>query len=687
VLPPLLHPSPLYREEEVAVIVQEGTQNERCPQANTFSKISHLLLGESETSPFSRSSLISSDPPFIKDLEHAPYGFSLFIDYDLNYVGGWAYATDFASAEWSEEIFQSAVVRKRKVYRLFVRDCDLSRALLLKESWRSSYRSIHPMFISAALEGYQHKIEMVVEYQRLLRDRYDSYNLIYSDPAQWNFALPYPPATAPVEATDPDFVDPTSCPLSYLRPLDQCTSFKLIDGWQILHDFIHVLHPCKDEMGWQYSNSFLNDCDRLPGSRSHWSRPSTDKGRPLVRRRLWMRTLVRDCDLEECRVALDAHIAAHPRGVIFSSRLQRRSSYRKRWCDAAATLRDDAIEIRIENNYQKFVTYSLHGCEPVLLSQLSGEGDLMNKFFLFGLRRIGGARLAGLPVVENHLDPTGGVFCILNAPSAELRDRWVSALTHQLLLVNTYRFLRQSCSQWCPVIGPPCLVDVPYITGRLWKKGDLVWKFRTFELRKSGILAYFKRGRLIGEVKLLNECSIQIPPDISFQFPFDIMTCDGTSVLRLAASDAETRQRWMTALRWSISAAWERKVAINSAVVGKKKEHAGVFWYDGEVDLFETPSSHEPSYNFDDLKDKVRDFPSEEGRAGVCGSPNWMLMMVGLTAEGELGSYSSEIDHLESLEERELRPCHAASTDRYSHWTANYSDSEEEGGVGVGRDV
>jgi hypothetical protein len=649
------------------VIVQEGLQNERSAEANTFSKISHLLLGSpaGDAPSFSRLSLLLSDPPFIENLDQILCGFSLLIDYDSESAGDWTYAEDFTSADWSDAYCQSSAVRRRKVYRLLVRDCDLSRAVLLKESWRSRYRSIHPRFIAAALEGYQYKIEMVVEYERLLRDRYDSYNLIYSDPAHWNYALPYPPATSAEEeldeSTDPDFIDPTSCPLSYLRPLDQCTSFKLIDGWQILHDFIHVLHPSKDETGWQYSDCFLNDCDRLPCSSSHWS-PLNGEGRSLVRRRLWMRTLVRDRDLEACRLALDAHIAALPRGVIFSSRLQRRSSYRKRWCDATATLRDKVIEIRIENNYRRFVSFSLDGCEPVLLSQLSGEGDLVNKFFLFGLRRIGGALLAGLPAVENHLDTTGGVFCILNAPSAELRDQWVSALTHQLLLINTYRFLRQSCSQWCPLIGPPCLVDAPYISGRLWKKGRLVWKFRTFELRKSGILAYFKRGRLIGEAKLLNECSIQIPLDITFQFPFDLMTCDGEVVLRLAAPDAETRQKWMTAIRWSISAAWERKVSINSPVGGGKK---GVFWCDGEVDFFETSSTSAPSFELGDIKDE-HPFSGEGKQVRVSRSGDRMVMMVGLRAEGRC---SSEMDRSESQEES-----------GWIHWTANYSDSEEEGG-------
>jgi hypothetical protein len=645
---------------------------------------------------FDRASLLPADPVWIVDLNPMPVEFSVFLDYDLDHDEGWLYAEHFHSTDWSELYNQTFYVRRRKVFRLLMSNDDLELGQALKDSWLARSRTIHPRFISSALKGYEHKIEMVIEYQRFLRDRYDSYNLIYSDPAHWNFALPAPPPASGFdslfdETNDFNFVDPTSCPLSYLRPLDQCTSFKLIDGWQILHDFIHLLHPNKDEAGWQYSDIFLNDCERTnapTSASSHWS---NSRGFPprSVRRRLWMRTLVKDCDLEDCRAALDDSIAAHPRGVIFSSRLQRRSCYRKRWCDAVATLKDSVIEIEIENNYQRFVSYPLQGCEPVLLSHLTGEGDLINKFFLFGLRRIGGGLLPGLPV-ENNLDSTGGVFCILNAPSAEVRDCWISVLTHQLLLVNTHRFLRQSCPQWSPLIGPPCLVDVPYITGRLWKRGDVVWKLRTFELRKSGILAYFKRGRLIGEVKLLNECAIRIPPDINFQFPFQIITSDGTIVLELAAPDAVARQKWMTALRWNISAAWERKISICSAVAGgKKEEEVGVFWYDGETDRFE-PSSVSTTESSVLLRDLPADNQAEEPRArkqeqgGVSyGSPHWMLMMVGLNSE--VGRVSA--DNLGNI--RELHPipldllssfkdCHSNSSDDYSHWTANYDEEDDE---------
>lgn len=598
----------------------------------------------------------------------------MFLDYQLQHDEGWLYARDFNSGEWSEVYDQSFSVRRRKIFRLLIRDRDLERGQQLKDSWMPKSRSIHPSFISGALKGYEHKIEMVIEYQRYLRDRYDSYNLIYSDPAQWNFALRVPPSTSSSlldECNEHDFIDPTSCPLSYLRPLDQCSSFKLIDGWQILHDFIHVLHPNKDEEGWQYSDCFGNDCERpspLDPNSSHWSNSRGSTPHP-VRRRLWMRTLVKECDLEICRVALDSYITAHPRGVVYSSRLQRRSCYRKRWCDAIATLRDNVIEIQIENNYQKFVSYPLQGCEPVLLSHLARQGDLINKFFLFGLRRIGGGLLPGLPV-ENNWDSTGGIFCILNAPTAEIRDCWISVLTHQLLLVNTYRFLRESCSQWSPLIGPPCLVDMPYISGRLWKKGDMVWKLRTFELRKSGILAYFKRGRLIGEVKFLNECAIRIPPDINFQFPFQVMTADGTIVLELAAPDATTRKRWMTALRWSISTACERKVSICSAIAGgKKKEDVGVFWYDGESDYCDdTSSSRENSMDIL-LENQVEEERRRRGSI-TYGTPQGMIMMIGPNSEVRHSGEFEDFDELELLRH---------SSDHFSHWTANYLDDEDGG--------
>lgn len=520
------------------------------------------ILKISAPASFDRSYLLLHDPAYIVDIDPSPENFCVFLDYLPENDGLWFYACNFDSSEWSEICLPSSCVRRRKVSRLLISIDDVERASFLKDSWLSRYRSIHPKFIDAALTGFEYKIEIVVEYQRFLRDRYDSCNLGYSDPAPWNFALSSS-STSDIGWGENCLADPTSCPLSSLRPLDQCSTFRLIDGWQILHDFVHILHPNRDEMGWQYSDSFANDCERTDQSATSWSRDRGTKPFP-VRRRLWMRTLVKEIDLEDCRTALDTYISTHPRGVIFSSIVQRRSHYRKRWCDAIATLKDDKIEFQIKNNYQKFVSYQLHGCEPVLLSHTSEASDYLTKFSLFGLRKIGGALLPGLPV-ENHLDNSGGIICVLNAHSLELRDNWISVLTHQLLLVNSYRFLKHDCPQFSPPIGPPCLLDTPIILGKLWKKGKFVWKLRTFELRKSGVLAYFKRGRLIGEVRLLNEYLINVPSDTSFQYPFEIITSDGKVILELAATNDECRLRWITTIQRIIAAAWERRNSLSAA--------------------------------------------------------------------------------------------------------------------------
>lgn len=639
--------------------------------------ISFRFLGsQASTVPaFDKLHLLSQDPAWIVDIDPTPADFCAITDYVPDACSQWFYASDFNSTEWSETYLLTSCVRRRKLVRLLVPISEIDKAQNLRGSWLAKYRSIHPKMIQTALVGFEYKIEYVVEYQRYLRDYYDSYNLTYSDPAHWNYAVIPPPNITSEDHkwSEEDFIDPTSCPLSFLRPLDECSSFRLIDGWQILHDFIHILHPKKDEMGWEYSDSFTNDCERSDPSNSHWFGSRGAKPLP-VRRRLWMRTLVRETDLGDCRHALDSFIISHPRGVIFTSSLQRRSYYRKRWCDATATLKDDRLEIQIENNYQKFVSYPLRGCEPVLLSHLSGESDLLNKFFLFGLRKIGGALLPGLPV-ENHLDRSGGILCIFNANSAEMRDRWISALTHQLLLVNTHRFLKHNCPQWSPLIGPPCLVDTPIIAGSLWKKGDFVWKLRTFELRKSGILAYFKRGRLIGEVKLLNECSIRVPPDVHFQYPFEIIASDGSIILELAASDTESRSRWMSAIRWSISASLKRKLSINAALAeGKTQNQAEVFWYHGEMEQLETLSVDSSYQNTDH---HLKEDHSSHAEGEIYGSPRWLLMMVGL--HDRISSHDPEFSG-------KLSPGSWNSpSEHYSHWTANFlEDGEDDVKEGLG---
>lgn len=197
-----------FREEGIETFIQEATQHERCPQTNgvLLSKWPFKLLGSSSSSflsEFNKIHLLPSDPLFIIEENIFPESFKILFDYQIDDSdhlqesggGGWLYSESFESLEWKKEYSPSCYVRKRKIQRLLVGNNLYFKALSLSQNWKCKYRTIHPQFIANALKGYSYKIEFVIEYQRFFRDRYDSYNLTYADPAHWNYALSVPPLT------------------------------------------------------------------------------------------------------------------------------------------------------------------------------------------------------------------------------------------------------------------------------------------------------------------------------------------------------------------------------------------------------------------------------------------------------------------------------------------------------------
>lgn len=551
------------RGEDVVLSYQECWENERITPSVERPGRSIWRSGESSPIAFGSQYLIASDPSHFVDRDCGSVthlndsvvetGYIIIrkweIFADKNYTGdaGWIYADSFDSVEWSTFQSEEMVVRKRKWEQLSV---DISQEDLLPrliQNFHSRFRSINPWFIERALQGHECKIQVVLQCQRFFRETYAGHHLTPADPAEWN------------QCGDSTCQDICLSRLSTLDPIDR-TCFAMPEMWQALHDFMFVVYPSKDETGWQYGSSF-DSCD--------WTPVPTELS--CVRRRVWMRTLVPMSTLEACRTAFYSYIKTHPRGVIISTPLQRQSHFRKRWCDGVATLSDYKIDLILENNYKQNVSYDIKGCEVKALSHTdehySSAGD---KYFLFGLRRFGGAVILGK--IENHT--AEGIVCVLNALSAQDRDIWIDSLNHQLALTNGHFYSHSDVSG---LYGPPALVDVPYFAGRLMKKGNVVWKTRTFELRKSGVFAYYKRGTLIGEISI-SGCSIQIPHDLNFYYAFCIMNSEGDIVMTLSATTSEVREQWIAALRGHITAFNEGKEA---------------FWYDGAAGMSITSSEND----------------------------------------------------------------------------------------------
>lgn len=474
------------------------------------------------SSKYDKKSLKEGDPPHLTSNNYKavsclqdillPSGFTIRLDWkfevnkNMTDQRGWMYKIEFNSMEFTPSQLPSSQVRFRKWQRMIINNVDLPQVPALVSRFlavKNHYRSLGVPLIQLALSKYEFHIQYVMECERIgisQEDRFSSSNMLESDPPQW--------CSGPADNLT---IDPTTVATSSLRELE-ATEFNRGNGWDTLHEFIFTLYPDKDSQGWQYNTDFSSD--------AMWAGRPGDNS--CVRRRLWIRTCVRNNQLYESRAALRSYIANHRRGVIKTGPLDRQSHYRKRWCRGMAVLNDDTLELNLENNYQTHVEYSLKGCEVVSIE----SHDHPDKKYQFGMRQVG----------EGGCDL--GLVCILNTHSEKERRAWMAALAHQIALVNLLF--------WPLENGPPT-ADRVLFRGEMWKRGHLVpnWKFRSFELRQGGTLAYFKSGLLRGKIRLRG-CTIRDLPSEG-EFAFEIVKNSGYS-LALRTSDAITKKQWITAL-------------------------------------------------------------------------------------------------------------------------------------------
>jgi hypothetical protein len=196
------------------------------------------------------------------------------------------------------------------------------------------------------------------------------------------------------------------------------------------------------------------------------------------------------------------------------------------------------------------VRYPLQGCEVIELSALesaesaTSESDSSSKMYQFGLRTgkswgqlqfsstVSGDdepdSLCRYTSQENHR-----LLCVFNAYSRQDYEEWICTLRNQIALVNLH---------FWPFLGSPPILDRVLIEGYLWIRGQQLllpsWKYRKFELRQDGVLAYYKDNKVIGKIRLrlcyVEECE----PSSSF-LPSEI-TC-GPFLRTLTNRDSSQR--------------------------------------------------------------------------------------------------------------------------------------------------
>lgn len=388
------------------------------------------------------------------------------------------------------------------------------------------YRTLCPSLIHSALQKIEFRIQMVLESERY-QDYFHSRNLLSSDPPHWSCG--------------PDgylLTDPRNFRLQDLQEVT-LSSFDRSDGWEVLHEFVFTLYPNKDSMGWEYNQNFsLAD---------GWSDHPTPES--AVRRRLWIRTCVRNNDLYLARMKLQEYLKSHPRGICKVGKIVRQSLIRNRWTNGSAVLTDKSLDLALENNYRSSYSFPLEGCEVVSLLydeiENSYRGEQWHKSSSSGAQFNVQSHINSdyrYQFALRKLTASGGdlgLLCILCVSSQEEKDSWIAALGHQCALVNLIF--------WPFSFGPP-IVDQVLAKGELWKKGHLVptWKYRTFELRQNGTLAYFKGSELKGKIRLRG-CSLQDEKTNDDEFTFSLRKKSGYT-LSLRATDSQTKKLWKEAI-------------------------------------------------------------------------------------------------------------------------------------------
>jgi hypothetical protein len=545
---------------------------------NTSNELADYLKGEGvnvQSEVFSEELEIKSQESQFPALSTIPdddhiviQDWSIVIDENVTDRQGWMYKANKGDL-WSRIISEESQFKMRQWDRLIVLITDLDSVQSLLRKFHSTFRGLNLSFLRRALQGYQYHLDLVLESQRYSQGIYSPYNLIEGDPPDWSCVRPF-------ELSDDidhlQEVNPCNVQPSLLHVVDS-KLFRVRPGQAVLHDFLFSTYPSRDPAGWQYSDAFSSDL-------WHSDKDLPDSSCRFVRRRLWIRTLVPETDLLSCRSALHHYCKSHPRGEIISTRIQRRSHFRKRWCNGVAVLSDTKIDVFLEDNYRQHVSYPIVATEPVVLSQLNASPSPSEeeRNHIFGLRCL-------VPSIFGAND----LRCVFNTFTQKDRDLWLNALYLQLSFVNAHEYV--TSSEFAVSFGPPQLRDKPYFSGRLWKKGDVMWKIRYFELRKNGGFSYYKGGRYLGDIAI-HDCHVQIFnfSETTQSYPFDIIDSTGEIVIRLASFSRDSREQWVRAIRHHISSYKGSNSSSNSFCIHRMDSSDVSDSFDRSLVSFEDPS-------------------------------------------------------------------------------------------------
>lgn len=392
---------------------------------------------------------------------------------------GWQYSSSFQGTSWQPYPSRSCCVRRRKWERLMVLKHQYHHCIcVLPEYYKqlAEFRCLHPLTIKASLgrKKISFSFQQVVQHQRKRHGVFSGRHLQPDDPPEW--------AVGPSPQLHDD---PTQCDVSNLGDFNKVVvAFDRRRGFDLLHDFIYVMHPDKDMFGWEYNGIFSQERETklkwhsgvvLANDRGEHSGEEEDG--MLVRRRIWFRTVVADCDLADSKACLTKHLCEYPSSTRRSTSssdgaLLLLNSFGTKWRPVVASLSGNMLLVHNSESKNKLIREI--DLRDHIMSVL-GPQDCPGRKRGFGLR------------LTQNKDAHYSFEAVFSAENDEDHVFWTEKIEFQMCQVDFSA--RRLLS------GPPH-VDKVLLVSDMWvrrkSKMPHQWALKTLELHESGFLMVYR---------------------------------------------------------------------------------------------------------------------------------------------------------------------------------------------------
>eukprot|EP01038_Epipyxis_sp_PR26KG_P011239 gene11239-15080_t len=367
---------------------------------------------------------------------------------------------------------------------------------------------INPKFILAVLKGLRYRFVLVLECESRMSEK-----LGISPVTLPRFSVGGPRACR----------DPRTIPLNQLLGINnKRPEIQLPSGWLMLHQYIYVIQNNTDDNGWQYRSNW-SESGIVGNSEEQWVDTCNDD--KLVRRRLWMTTVVKKEDIIRAKKMVTENLNGVKGDCIMQGFLFRYNSY---------------VNANMTNVWQKGRVLLFHNkLEFYVGNDRKGETLLEN----CEVKMLFGSQCPGRNYAFSIRNPNNTVSVLLDAESKESRRRWVHAINYQLAIISPD--INYPPFDYGPPTGDFADNRV-LLCGDLQKCSNQAKKWTTVHLQlKPKELLYYDRDVLKGRL-FLDQAKIESKKDDDMEFTVKLAS---GYVLLLRADSMEEKLAWTRAIK------------------------------------------------------------------------------------------------------------------------------------------